>query len=41
MTNASLFDDVPLSMKEAAELLGVSGATVANWVKFATVKKHE
>ena len=33
MTNASLFDDVPLSMKEAAELLGVSGATVTNWVK--------
>ena len=33
MTNASLFDDVLLSMKEAAELLGVSGATVTNWVK--------
>lgn len=33
MTNATLFDDVLLSMKEAAELLGVSGATVTNWVK--------
>lgn len=33
MTNASLFDDVLLSMKDAAELLGVSGATVSNWVK--------
>lgn len=41
MSNAQLFEDMPLSMKEAAEILGVSGATVTNWVKLGILPLSE
>jgi hypothetical protein len=41
MTNLMLFDNAQLSFKEAAELLGVSGATVTNWVKLGVLPLSE